>query len=265
MLGQWVLEMNHVSVIVGGFDSQTKYAGQDGVLFTPVPKARQESAVKFLNENAFATPTWMLDEQILRRIEPTGALSRVRNAQNSVMTNLLNSARFARLAEQEATGGAAAYAPADFLAAVRKGIWKELDSPQVKIDAYRRDLQHAYLDLANTKVNSAAPSLPAGAPAEMVAALGGASSSDEKPMYRAELRSLNAAIAAALVKTTDRATKAHLEAARDQIAKILDPKFAAAAGAAGAVAVRVGIDDLDVFSATPDELGTCWPDYVVRP
>jgi hypothetical protein len=263
MLGQWVLEMNHVAVIVGGFDSQTKNVGQEGVVFTPVPKARQESAVKFLNENAFATPTWMVDEEVLRRIEPMGVLSRVRNAQNSVLTNLLNSARFARLVEQEATGGAGAYAPADFLAAVRKGIWKELDSPQVKIDAYRRDLQHAWLDLANTKVNGAAPSLPAGAPAELAAALGGASSTDEKPMYRAELRSLNATIVAALAKTTDRATRAHLEAARDQIDKILDPKFAAAAGAGGGVAVRVGA--LDLFSATPDEIGTCWPDYVVRP
>jgi hypothetical protein len=265
MLGQWVLEMNHVAVIVGGFDSQTKFTSQEGVLFTPVAKARQESAVKFLNENAFVTPTWMVDEQILRRIEPIGVISRVRNAQNSVMNNLLSSARFARLVEQEATGGADAYAPADFLAAVRKGVWKELDGPQVKIDAYRRNLQHAYLDLANTKVNGAAPSVPAGLPAELTALVGGASSNDEKPMYRAELRSLNAAIAAALAKTTDRATKAHLEAARDQIAKILDPKFAATAGAGAAAVIRVGVDGLDVFSATPEQLGTCWPDYVVRP
>jgi len=30
--------------------------------------------VKFLNENAFTTPTWAIDAQILRRIEPTGVL-----------------------------------------------------------------------------------------------------------------------------------------------------------------------------------------------
>ena len=83
-------------------------------------------------------------------------------------------------------------------------------------------------------------------------------------MYRAELRSLNAAIAAALVKTTDRATKAHLEAARDQIAKILDPKFAPAASGGGAV-IRIGAGGLDLFSATPEQIGTCWPDYIVRP
>ncbi len=44
---------------------------------------------------------WSIPE-ILRRIEPTGVLSRVRSAQNSVLSSLLNSARFARLVEQEA-------------------------------------------------------------------------------------------------------------------------------------------------------------------
>jgi hypothetical protein len=267
MLGQWTLEMNHVAVIVGGFDSQTKFTGQEGVLFTPVAKARQEAAVKFLNENAFVTPTWMLDDQILRRIEPTGAINRVRNAQSSVMNSLLNSARFARLVEQEAEEGAKAFAPADFLAAVRKGIWKELDGPQVKIDAYRRNLQHAWLDLANTKVNGATPAVPAGLPVELLALLGGGASNDEKPMYRAELRSLNASVLAALAKTTDRPTKAHLEAARDQIAKILDPKFAQTPATGGA-AIRIGIDGseaLDLFSATPGQIRTCWPDYVILP
>jgi hypothetical protein len=38
---------------------------------------------------------------------------------------------------------------------------------------------------------------------------------------------LSSTIAAALAKTTDRETKAHLEASRDEIAKILDPKFIA--------------------------------------
>jgi hypothetical protein len=256
MLGQWTLEMNHVAAIAGGFDTQDKYVGQDGVLFTPVPKARQMDAVKFLNENAFATPTWAIDREILRRIEPIGALSRIRNAQNSVMNNLLSSARFARLVEQEALDGASAYSPADFLADVRKGIWKEIDAPQVKIDAYRRNLQRAYLDLANNKINGAAG--PAG---NLPAAFAGflASSGDEKPMYRAELKTLSAAVGAAVAKANDRETKAHLDAVRDQIAKILDPKFAAAnAAAAGNVRI-LGLQD-----GSEDELN-CWPDYVIRP
>jgi len=261
MLGQWTLEMNHVSAIVGGFNSQEKYVGQAGVLFTPVPRERQQLAVNFLNENAFATPKWAVDPQILRRIEPVGVLSRVRNAQSSVLSSLLSSARFLRLVEQEAMDGSAAYAPADFLAAVRKGVWRELDDSQVKVDAYRRNLQHFWLDLVNNKVNGNS-GVPNGLPVELAALF--ATSADEKPFYRAELRTLNTAVSVALAKTADRETRAHLEGVRDQIAKILDPKFAQT-GAAGGVTIRIGIDSLDLFSATPDQIGTCWPDYIIRP
>ncbi len=253
MLGQWTLEMNHVAAIVGGFESQTKYAGQQGRVFRPVARERELQALNFLGENAFATPKWALDPEMLRRIEPVGAVSRVRNAQSSVLNNLLSSPRFARLVEQEALDGSAALAPSDFLAMVRKSIWKELDGSQVKIDVFRRDLQHSYLDLANAKINGGAPAIPVNLPASLRSMF--LASADEKPLYRAELRSLNAAITAALAKAADRETHAHLEGARDQIAKILDPKFAQPTPA-GAGALRIpGID-------APE---SCWPDYAILP
>lgn len=262
MLGQWTLELNHVAAIVGGFHSQEKYIGQDGAIFTPVPRARQRLAVSFLGENGFATPKWAINEDILRRIEAVGVLSRIRSAQTSVLSNLLSSARFNRLVEQEALDGSAAYSPAEFLADVRKTVWSELDSPQVKVDAYRRNLQRAYLDLVNAKVNGNAPSLPAGLPAEFAAMF--AVSGDEKPFYRAEARSLNSAVVAALAKTSDRETRAHLEGARDQIAKILDPKFNPVGGNSGPV-IRIGIDGIDPLSGIPVPDSICWPDYVIRP
>ena len=237
MLSQWSTEMNHVAGIVGGFNSQEKVVGQEGRIFTLIPKEKQQEAVKYLLDAAFTTPSWMIDEEILRRIEPVGVIERIRAAQNRILMTLMNSARFARLVEQEALDGTRAYSPVDFLASVRKGIWRELDSPTVKIDPYRRELQRAYLHEINNKLN----------PAERAGAAQGGrggpqdgeppqirvtSSGDEKPMYRTELRSLNAAITAAIAKTTDHETKAHLEAAKDEISRILDPKFLPPAPAA---------------------------------
>ena len=164
---------------------------------------------------------------------------------------MLSSSRFARLVESEAIDGPAALSPADLLASVRKSVWKELEGPQVRIDPYRRNLQHAWLDLVNNKVNSN-QTIPAGLPPEFAGLF--ATSADEKPFYRAELRSLNNAITAALAKGSDRETRAHLEGARDQIARILDPKFAPTGGNAGGV-VRLGFD-------VPAD--TCWPDYVIE-
>ena len=248
VLSQWQTEMSHVTQVVGGFNSQEKTVGQEGRIFTLVPKIRQEEAVKYLIDNAFVTPMWVLDPEILRRIEAIGAIDRIHNAQRAVMNNLMSSPRFARLVEQEAIDGTAAYAPTEFLATVRKGVWKELDSPQVKVDAYRRALQHTYLDLVNAKLNppptaAAATAFPAApdAPGGRGGRGGPSASLDEKPMYRAELRALSTSVNAAIAKAADHETKAHLEGVRDEIAKILDPKFLPPAPAAAAGGGRGGI------------------------
>ena len=83
---QWTTEMNHVVRVVGGFTSQQKHIGQQGVRFVTVPKAKQAEAVQFLLQNAFQTPMFLIQPDILRRIEPTGVVERVRTAQNSVMS-----------------------------------------------------------------------------------------------------------------------------------------------------------------------------------
>ncbi|HRJ90355.1 MAG TPA: zinc-dependent metalloprotease [Pyrinomonadaceae bacterium] len=256
MLGQWTLEMNHVAAIVGGYNSQQKHIGQTGVRFDLIPRARQAEAVRFLNDNAFATPMWAIDKEILRRIEPIGALNRVRNAQNSVLNNLLSSSRFARLVEQSALDGNAAYDPAEFLADVRNGVFSELNSPTPVVDAYRRNLHRAYLDIANNKLNAPAATLPQGLPASFAAMF--ITSGDERAFYRAELREISAAAGAAMGRATDRATKIHLQAVQDQIGKILDPN---AASSSNAAANRLALEFMELY-LNPT---SCWPDYVIEP
>jgi Met-zincin/Domain of unknown function (DUF5117)/Domain of unknown function (DUF5118) len=237
VISQWGNEMNHVAGIVGGFNSQEKVVGQEGRIFNLIPKEQQAAAVKYLLDNAFATPLWMVDEEILRRIEAVGAIEHVHTAQARILTTLLNSARFGRLIEQETLDGPLAYSPVEFLATVRKGIWKELDAPMVKIDPYRRELQHSYLQDVNNKLNPpAAAAAPAGEGGGRGGGRGPQTSGDEKPLYRAELRTLSASITTALAKTTDHETKAHLEAAKDEIARILDPLPAVRAAAPAAAA-----------------------------
>jgi hypothetical protein len=249
MLGQWATELNHVAAIVGGFNSQQKHAGQEGVRFVIVPREHQAAAVRFLNDNAFATPTWALKADILRRIEPSGAVARVNLAQERVLNSLLSNARFDRLVEQEAIDGVAAYRPADFLADVRHGIWRELDNPQVKIDVYRRRLQNSYLDLLSQKLN--------GRPAV---------TDDYRSLIRQELRDLNAALGVAAARAQDRETRAHLADARDEIAKALDPRFAPPAQPTVTIGFPGFSDDgvFDVNALENFDPSACWPDYAVR-
>ena len=250
MLGQWATELNHVANIVGGFNSQQKHAGQNGVRFVIVPKEHQAAAVRFLNENAFATPSWALKADILRRIEAAGALARVNQAQERVLNSLLSNARFDRLVEQEAIDGMAAYKPADFMADVRRGIWSELEGAgPVRIDVYRRNLQNSYIDLLSNKLN-VRPSV----------------TDDYRALIKAELRDLSTAIAAASARATDRQTRAHLADARDQIAKALDPKFAPPAAPA-TFTFPFGFDEENQSSSSSwDDFDSrdCWPDYAIR-
>ncbi|MEO6213493.1 MAG: zinc-dependent metalloprotease [Vicinamibacterales bacterium] len=245
VLGQWSLEMNHVAAIVGGYNSQQKHIGQTGVRFQLVPRAKQEKAVKFLVDNAFNAPKWALNADILRRVEPVGVLDRINASQTRVLNSLLSTARVSRLVEQQALDGAAAYAPLDFLADVRKGVFSEIygvpGQPALPIDAYRRNLQRAYVETLAERTNGAQ-----------------AQSNDVRAFFRGELKGLDASLASANAR--DRETVMHIDDLRLQIARALDPTVQAAAAAAA----RAGTSFDENTSVVTSAQDSCWIDYVVK-
>ncbi len=223
LISQWATELRHVTIIVGGAEAQEKYAGQTGPRYRPWSRARQKDAVRFLNQNAFATPTFFLTDSILRLIEVEGALRRINQAQTSVLNALFNDRRLERVDEFEATAPNP-YGLMEYLDDVRQGIWRELSAGSVSIDPYRRELQRSYLTLSNAKINPAPFTPPAGAPPQFVQQLGPArATSDIKAAFRAELRMLDADLARAIPKASG-ITRAHLQDARDQIGRILKPE-----------------------------------------
>ncbi|MBZ5500028.1 MAG: zinc-dependent metalloprotease [Acidobacteriia bacterium] len=257
VLSQWSLEMGHVANIVGGVDGVQKNIGQEGVRFTPIPRERQAIAVKFLNDNAFATPMYFIRQDILRRIEPAGAINRIGRAQRQLLNTLLNPTRIGRLVEYQAVDMKNAYAPGDFLADLRKGVWKELDGTgPVKIDTFRRNLQRGYVELIDSRINQATTTPVLGA-----AAGGPAVATDEvRPLLRGELKTLSQAISTAVSRSADRETRLHLGDLKDQIAKALDPKFAPPSAPSGAPAGgRGGFSGDDRLQP-----GSCWPDYIIK-
>ncbi len=222
MVGQWTTEMNHVVHVVGGLNSQQKHIGQEGVRFTTVARVKQQEAVQFLVANAFKTPQFMIRPEILRRIQATGIVDRVRTSQASILGGLLQPSRLDRMVEQVALDGAVAYPPVMFLGDLRKGIWVELDTPATPIDIYRRNLQRSYLSTIDNRLNE-----------------GATEPSDEvRSLLKGELRALDKQLQAALPAVTDEVTKRHLQDSRDEITRILDPRAMrtrpnAAAGGAG--------------------------------
>ncbi|HYM00071.1 MAG TPA: zinc-dependent metalloprotease, partial [Blastocatellia bacterium] len=206
------------------------------------------------NQNAFTRPAWALKPEILERIQPTGALERVRIAQQRVLANLLSEPRLERLIEQEAMGGHDVYTPSVFLGDVRKGVWSELASLKVHIEPFRADVQYSYLDLLAQKIDGRQP-VP----------------DIQRSLIRSELRTLSQDIVRALPRATDRETRAHLEDARDEIARALDPKFILPANQQGPRVIRRAADGLQpgddtdaVDPLSPDSVFNCWPDYSIK-
>jgi Met-zincin/Domain of unknown function (DUF5117)/Domain of unknown function (DUF5118) len=226
VIGQWGTELRHVTWVVGGTDAQEKYVGQDGPRYIPLSRARQKEAVKFLNENAFATPTYFLVPEILRRIEVEGAVRRINQQQSGILNALFTDRRLERLVEFEAMASnkSDAYSLAELVSDVRGGIFSELRAANPASDTYRRELQRSFIAIAANKVNPPAANLPAGLPPGFAQQVGPArATSDIRAIFRAELTALDRDLASAAGRARDATTRAHIGDARAVIKKVLDP------------------------------------------
>lgn len=225
LIGQWGTELRHVAWVVGGADAQEKYDGQSGVRYVPLSRARQKEAVKFLNDNAFATPTYFLVPDILRRIEVEGAIRRINQQQSGILGQLFTDRRLERLIEFEAmaTNKADAYTLAEMVSDVRTGIFAELRNANPASDAYRRELQRSFIAAAAAKIKPAPVTIPQGLPPGFAAQFAGArATSDIRSIFRAELLTLDRDLASALGRARDATTRAHIVDARAVIKDVLD-------------------------------------------
>ncbi len=228
VVGQWATEAGHPVTIIGGGPVWYKSGSQSGPVYVPNSKAQQEAAMKFLNDSVFKTPTYLIRPDIAARIEPSGMLARIGNAQNRVLSSLYQDSRLDRLLDEEAVAKnpGDAYTLATMLDQSRRGIWSELSSSSPDIDPYRRELQDNYLKLMDQKLNPPpANAAQAGGGRGGRGGFGGAPlSEDAKSEIRGELITLRDDIRRAIPRTTDRETLMHLQGAEHQIGDILDPK-----------------------------------------
>ncbi len=154
-ISQFNRYMGHVSSNIGGVYEYYKTTDQEGPVYVHVPKNHQKNCLKFVNEQLFNTPMWLIDKDILDRIEYSGAIERIRGIQVRTLNNILNLGRMMRMIENETLNGSTkAYTLVAMMTDLRNGIWSELRTGK-KIDTYRRNLQRAHVeklaDLMNAK------------------------------------------------------------------------------------------------------------------
>ena len=221
-VGQFNRYIGHVSRNIGGYYETQKSVEQDGSVFEVTPKAVQKEAVAFINNQLFATPTWMLDPKILDKISsPTG--DQLGSLQDNTLGSLLSAGRLTRMTTSSKRFPNS-YDIAEMFSDLKKGIFSELSSKKA-IDGYRRNLQKSYVDRMSALLGNAP------AAGGITISMGGAISAGPDPkktdvtsVVRAHLSSLRSEIQATIPATTDTMSKYHLMDLSERIKTALDPK-----------------------------------------
>jgi hypothetical protein len=220
VIAQWNRYMGHVATNLGGVTRTRKTYGQEGPVYEFVPEDTQRRAMQFFAEQAFTPPTWLVDEDILRRVEDVGTVERMRQIQVRALNLVLDPGRMQRLIEADARVGSTTYSLGEMLGDLRGAVWSELSSGSA-IGTYRRNLQRGYLERMEWLMTEEPPR-----PTGFFAAFGtqvDVSQSDIRAFVRGELETLRREIRAALARSPGRTTRLHLDDAVFRIGEILEP------------------------------------------
>lgn len=141
----WGMYSRHVLNNLGGVYLTYKTSGQDGLVYNYVPADIQSASIGFLNEYVFRTPEWIINENILRRIEPSGEIIRITGVQKSLLNALLEKERMLRIVEAESFLDEDTYSLQKMMQGLRDGVWGDLEK-NFSTDVYKRNLQIAWID-----------------------------------------------------------------------------------------------------------------------
>ncbi len=210
---QWYRYVGHVAAIPGGVYVDLKTADQPGPVYDGVPRSEQERALAFLEREVFEAPRWLAHREVLDRVGQSG-FEAIARWQGRVLGTLMDARRLARLAELEVVQPEDAWPLADYLAALRAGVWGE--PARTARDPYRRALQRAYLEEAESLLTEEPPELSFLGPTPDI------SRSDVRPLLRSQLRRLAAEARSAAPRAPAGVARAHLEDVAERIDRIFD-------------------------------------------
>ncbi len=195
----------HVTGVVGGVGEYNKKPVQDGDVYVTVPKAKQKAAMNWLQRNIFATQKWIMPNNILKNIAPSGYAERMSRIQNRQLFGLLNASRLQRLMNSEVTQ-INFYSATEMVRDLRRGIFSEANATK-NVDVFRRNLQKSFIERMRTLMSTK-----------------NAQNSDLFSIIRGELTILKSQLRNASNRQVNRITKYHYRDCVTRIEDILNPK-----------------------------------------
>lgn len=215
MLSVWSRYIGHVVTHIGGVYETTKKPNQAGVIYTPATKAEQQKAMAWLHDNAFASPTWLVDKNTLQSINHAGYTETFRRYQARHLNSILDFDVLGRLIDGQVINDEN-YSALNMLQDLRKGLWKELNSSS-SVDVYRRNLQRGYIERMNYLMTEELK--PTNSRQYF-----NVNQSDIRALVRGELNTLKNSIRTIKNNVSNPETNYHYEDAIKRIELILDPK-----------------------------------------
>ena len=218
LTGQFRRYMGHVTKNVGGIYFNPKTAEMEGNEYDVVPAATQNEAIAFLNEQLFKTPNWLLDQNILNKINPDNGVEAMKSLQGATLNSLLAGDRLIRLLETSSLSKKN-YSVDELMSDLRRGIFSELNT-NAPIDIYRRNLQKLYVNNLIEALDNGDKKSASGLNRRLV----NYNETDIPSIARGQLNELKSKLKLGAASNTDRLSKFHLLDLVAKISQALDPK-----------------------------------------
>lgn len=225
LTGQFRRYLGHVTKNVGGIYDNPKTYDMTGNQFQVVPKSIQKDAISFVNTQLFNTPKWLLDQNVLSKINPDSGVEAIKAMQDATLSSLMAGDRMVRLMETS-VASKDNYSADEMVTDLKKGIFSELKSNGA-IDMYRRNIQKIYVDKliellkpGSTTVRSNVVGATYGFNTRRV----NLAQTDLPSIARGQLVALKNELKIASGQMTDRLSKYHTQDLISRISEALDPK-----------------------------------------
>ena len=225
LTGQFRRYMGHVTKNVGGIYDSPKTYDMAGNQFTVVPKSIQKDAVAFLNTQLFTTPKWLLNQDVLSKINPESGVEAVKSMQDATLSSLLAGDRMVRLLETSTTSKDN-YSVDELISDLNKGIFSELKGAS-SIDMYRRNIQKIYVDKLIELLKPGTASVravPVGVTYGFSTRRVNLAQTDLPSIARGQLNALKNELKMSSARMSDRMSKYHVQDLISRIGLALDPK-----------------------------------------
>ncbi|MGE7775533.1 zinc-dependent metalloprotease [Chitinophaga sp. NPDC101104] len=208
--GQYGRYVGHVIRFIGTTQYTVRNDGDLRPAHEPVPREKQLAAIRFFEDELFNTPQWLMDPKVYNIAQEAAVKDFVGDLQEKALNSLFDVQRLNfMISNEDRFGSSNTLGIHEYIGRIRTAIWKPLTGGQMKADLYQRNMQRTYLGALMAVMQSPDPS---------------ASESEAAGIAMAEIMKVKGIVKTAMDRTTDPATKLHLEAMYRKIKQLEDKK-----------------------------------------